>query len=148
MFGMSVNEVPGWLVAMAPSAIGVPVAATPGLVPHCDVLTAEVLGVLDAVDVFAGVVVVPVVLLLLLLLLLQPAAARAIAAASTIVLRADRAGISLFICPLRAVSFQGLAPALSQLTVTTILIESGGLLIANSKASGAVNIHLCGVGDV
>ena len=48
---MSVNEVPGWLVAMAPSAIGVPVAATPGLVPHCDVLTAAVLGVLDAVDV-------------------------------------------------------------------------------------------------
>ena len=50
MFGMSVNDVPGWLVAMAPSAIGVPVAATPGLVPHCDVLVAEVL----AEDVLAG----------------------------------------------------------------------------------------------
>src|SRR5271169_4619410 len=106
MFGMSVNEVPGWLVAMAPSAIGVPVAATPGLVPHCDVLTAAVLGVPDAVDVCVGVVVVPVVLLLLLLL--QPTAARAIAAASTIVLRADRAGISLFICPPQGGEFSGI----------------------------------------
>jgi hypothetical protein len=42
MFGMSVNDVPGWLVAIAPSGIGVPVAFTPGLVPHCDVLTAVV----------------------------------------------------------------------------------------------------------
>ena len=50
MFGMSVNDVPGWLVTMAPSAIGVPVAATPVLVPHCEVLTAEVL----AEDVLAG----------------------------------------------------------------------------------------------
>jgi len=39
MFGMSVNEVPGWSVAMAPRSIGVPVAVTPGLVPHCEVLT-------------------------------------------------------------------------------------------------------------
>ncbi len=100
MFGMSVNDVPGWLVAMAPSAIGVPVAATPGLLPHCDVLTAavpdvadvaDVPGVADVVDVAAGVLVE--------LLLLQPTAASAIAAVSTIVLRADHAGMSLFICP-------------------------------------------------
>jgi len=39
MFGMSVNEVPGWLVAMAPSGIGVPVALTPGLLPQLDVST-------------------------------------------------------------------------------------------------------------
>src|SRR6266702_5443904 len=39
MFGISVNDVPGWLVAMPHRAIGVPVAFTPGLVPHCDVLT-------------------------------------------------------------------------------------------------------------
>jgi hypothetical protein len=50
MFGMSVNDVPGWLVAMAPSGIGVPVAFTPGLVPHCDVLTALPLGAADAVS--------------------------------------------------------------------------------------------------
>ena len=49
MFGISVNDVPGWLVAMAPSGIGVPVAFTPGLVPHCDVLTAVLLGAADAV---------------------------------------------------------------------------------------------------
>ena len=48
MFGMSVNDVPGWLVAMAPSGIGVPVAFTPGLVPHCDVFTAALLGAADA----------------------------------------------------------------------------------------------------
>jgi len=99
MFGMSVNDVPGWLVAMAPSAIGVPVAAWPGLVPHCDVLTAAVPGVADVVDVLAGVLVLPVVPVVLLLLLLQPAAARAMAAASTIALRADHAGIYLFISP-------------------------------------------------
>src|ERR1700728_1564244 len=46
MFEMSVNEVPGWLVTMTPSGIGVPVAAAPALVPHCDVLTAAVLGAL------------------------------------------------------------------------------------------------------
>jgi hypothetical protein len=107
MFGMSVNDVPGWLVAMLPSAIGVPVAATPGLVPHCDVLTAAVLGVPEAVDVLAGVLAEPAVLLLLLLLLLQPAAARAIAAASIIVLRTDRAGMYFFISPPRGGELSG-----------------------------------------
>src|SRR5580704_7905570 len=88
MFGMSVNEVPGWLVAIAPRAIGVPVAATPGLVPHCEVLTAEAL----AVDVLAGALwleAAPVLLLELELLLLHPAAASAMAPAMTIVLRAE-----------------------------------------------------------
>jgi hypothetical protein len=86
MFGMSVNEVPGWLVAMAPSAIGVPVAATPGLVPHCDVLAAEVL----VVDVLAGALeLLELELELLELELLQPAAAIAMAAARTMVLRAE-----------------------------------------------------------
>ncbi len=47
MFPISVKEVPGWLVSMPPSWIGVPVACTPGLVPHCDVLTA-LLELLDA----------------------------------------------------------------------------------------------------
>jgi hypothetical protein len=49
MFGISVNDVPGWLVAIAPSGIGVPVAFTPGLVPHCDVFTAALVGAADAV---------------------------------------------------------------------------------------------------
>jgi hypothetical protein len=96
MFGMSVNEVPGWLVAMAPRAIGVPVAATPGLVPHCDVLVAEVL----AVDVLAGALLPAPALSLELPLeleLLQPAAAIAMAAARTMVLRAE--SIFAFISP-------------------------------------------------
>ena len=104
MFGMSVNEVPGWLVAMAPSGIGVPVAATPGLVPHCDVLTVAAPAELDEAP--AGVVDDPAAVLLLLLL--QPAAPRA---------RRRRRARSFFACgahvarecafssiPLRAVS--------------------------------------------
>ncbi|HEY6311332.1 MAG TPA: hypothetical protein VIY52_11080 [Streptosporangiaceae bacterium] len=90
MNGMSVNEVPGWFVAMAPRAIGVPVAATPGLVPHCEVLTVAVLALAElvALELVGGVLEV---LLLGLLLLLQAAVAMAIAtaAASTSVLRAD-----------------------------------------------------------
>jgi len=96
MFGMSVNEVPGWLVAMAPSGIGVPVACTPGLVPQLDVLTVPALAELDEAP--AGVVDVP--LAVLLLLLLQPAAPRARAAASTRVLRvrcARSAGMCILI---------------------------------------------------
>jgi len=100
MLGMSVNDVPGWLVAMAPSGIGVPVAATPGLVPHCDVLTVDVLAELVALDVLAGALALE--LELELELLLQPAAAIATAAASTIVLRAEATfgtGICALISP-------------------------------------------------
>jgi hypothetical protein len=102
MFGMSVNEVPGWFVAMAPRAIGVPVAAWPGLVPHCEVLTVAVLALALFVAVLLAVELLAVELLAVeppvLVLLLQPAAAMAIAAAaaSTSVLRAD----SIFRCVL------------------------------------------------
>ncbi|MGH3203617.1 MAG: hypothetical protein ACRDOA_06820 [Streptosporangiaceae bacterium] len=72
-------------------------AVTPGLVPHCDVLTAEVL----AEDVLAGALLeldVPELdVLELELLLLQPAAASAITAARTAVLRAE--SIFAFISP-------------------------------------------------
>src|ERR1700748_1807675 len=122
MFGMSVNEVPGWLVAMAPSGIGVPVAGTPGLVPHCDVLTVPAPAELDEAP--DGCWAAPAAELLLLL---QPAAPRArTAAASTIVLRvrcARGAGMCILIY-----SPQG--GELSQFTVTTILTASGGLLLA------------------
>src|SRR5579859_1958526 len=94
MFGMSVKLVPGWLVAIAPRAIGVPVAATPGLVPHCEVLTALVLVLALAVGVLAGALL-PVELSLELELL-QPAAI-AMAAARTAVLRAE--SIFAFISP-------------------------------------------------
>src|SRR5215472_13932232 len=131
IFGMSVNEVPGWLVAMAPSGIGVPVAWTPGLVPHCDVLTVAALA--EADEVLAGVEDDPLAAVLLLLLL-QPAAARArAAAASTIILRvrcARGAGMCILIYPPQGGDY-------CQFTVTTILMASGGLLIANSNASAA-----------
>src|ERR1700727_383652 len=39
MFSMSLKSVPGCLVLIAPMLIGVPVAATPGLVPQEDVET-------------------------------------------------------------------------------------------------------------
>ena len=107
MFGMSVKEVPGWLVAMAPSAIGVPVAATPGLAPHDDVLTA-VAGALEAPG--GGVealVLLELVELLELLELLHPAAAAARAAAArTIVVRADGANIPLLISPPQGSDFR------------------------------------------
>jgi hypothetical protein len=105
MFGMSVNEVPGWLVAMAPSAIGVPVAATPGLVPQDDVLTAA--GALEALG--GGVDALVLLELLELLLLLHPAApvptART-AAARTIIVRADGAIIPLLISPPQGSDFR------------------------------------------
>jgi hypothetical protein len=62
------------------------------LVPHCDVLTADVLAELVALDELAGVLAVPAELELELLL--QPAAAIATAAASTIVLRADSSPVA------------------------------------------------------
>src|ERR1700684_1687076 len=43
MFSMSLKSVPGCLVLIAPMLIGVPVAATPGLVPHEDVETVPAL---------------------------------------------------------------------------------------------------------
>ena len=106
MFGMSVNEVPGWLVAMAPSAIGVPVAATPGLEPQDDVLTAA--GALVALEALGGGVDAVVLLELLELLeLLHPAVptARAAAARTTIV-RADGADIPLLISPPQGSDFR------------------------------------------
>ena len=48
MFEMSVNEVPGWSVTIVPMLIGVPVAATPGLVPQDEASTVPALaGELD-----------------------------------------------------------------------------------------------------
>jgi hypothetical protein len=69
------------------------VAATPGLVPHCDVLTVDVLAELVALDELAGALELELVLELELLL--QPAPAIATAAASTIVLRVDSIPLTL-----------------------------------------------------
>jgi hypothetical protein len=70
---MSVKSVPGCLVLIAPSGIGVPVAATPGLVPHDDVLVEALVAALVAdvdEDEAAGAALL---LVLALLLLPQPA---------------------------------------------------------------------------
>ena len=48
MFSMSLKSVPFCFVLIAPMLIGVPVAATPGLVPQADVLTVLPLALLDA----------------------------------------------------------------------------------------------------
>src|SRR5262245_55648812 len=48
MFGISVNDVPGWWVGLRAGGIGGPVAFRPGLVPHWDVSTAVPLGAADA----------------------------------------------------------------------------------------------------
>ena len=47
MFSMSLKSVPGCLVLIAPRLIGVPVAATPGLVPHDEVETVPAAAELD-----------------------------------------------------------------------------------------------------
>jgi hypothetical protein len=48
MFSMSLKSVPGCLVLIAPMLIGVPVAATPGLVPQAEAETVVAVGELDA----------------------------------------------------------------------------------------------------
>jgi hypothetical protein len=87
MFEMSVKLVPDWSVTMPPSGIGVPVAATPGLVPHDEVLTAAALVEGLALEVAGALLVAElvgaVVELLLLLLLLHPAITPPIAMTAT-----------------------------------------------------------------
>src|SRR5579875_177890 len=74
MFAMSVKLVPGWSVTMPPRLIGVPVAATPGLVPHWEVLTVEAPVLEPADGAAAGLEAAgPAAELELELLLLQPA---------------------------------------------------------------------------
>lgn len=72
---------------MPPSGIGVPVAATPGLVPHDEVLVEDTLVAGLALEVDAGelleAAVVGVLLVLLLLLLLHPAMTPPIAMTAT-----------------------------------------------------------------
>jgi hypothetical protein len=71
MFGPSLKSVPGCFVSIVPMLIGVPVALTPGLLPHDDVLADAVLALL-LLELAA-----PPVLLLLLLLLPQAASTTA-----------------------------------------------------------------------
>jgi hypothetical protein len=54
MFAMSAKLVPVWSVTMLPSGIGVPVAATPGLVPQAEVLVVVALLEADADELLAA----------------------------------------------------------------------------------------------
>ena len=54
MFAMLAKLVPVWSVTMPPSGIGVPVAATPGLVPQAEVLVVVALLEADADELLAG----------------------------------------------------------------------------------------------
>jgi hypothetical protein len=78
---MSAKLVPVWSVTIEPRLIGVPVAATPGLVPHDEVLTAAALGLVLAGA--AGLLEAPVVGVVLGLLLLLHAARTPIAMTAT-----------------------------------------------------------------
>src|SRR5215469_11224616 len=68
MFAMSAKLVPVWSVTIEPRLIGVPVAATPGFVPHDEVWTPVAAGLL-ATGLLAAWLVGLLLLLLLLLLL-------------------------------------------------------------------------------
>ena len=54
MFSMSLKSVPVCFVLIAPMLIGVPVAATPGLVPQAEVLVVVALLEADADELLAG----------------------------------------------------------------------------------------------
>src|SRR5215469_2488695 len=74
MLAMSAKLVPVWSVTIDPSGIGVPVAATPGLVPQDEVLTAVEVGLAALDDAGALLLAAPVAAgELELLLLLHPA---------------------------------------------------------------------------
>jgi hypothetical protein len=104
MFSMSLKSVPGCLVLIAPMLIGVPVAATPGLVPQAEV--AVVLAeVFDAdgdeeapVDVAAGALVEADGADVLEELELQPARTPSATAATTAAAARVRPWKGLFMC--------------------------------------------------
>src|SRR5437588_4032248 len=74
MFGPSLKSVPGCLVSIVPMLIGVPVAFTPGLVPHFEVSTEPPLDPVEVpLDAALLLVLPPPPLLLELLLLPHPA---------------------------------------------------------------------------
>jgi hypothetical protein len=100
MFAMSAKLVPVWSVTIEPRLIGVPEAATPGLVPQDEVLTAALELELDGAA--AALEVLPVAALLeleLLLLLLHPARTPPTAMTATAAAASDERRCScLFMC--------------------------------------------------
>jgi hypothetical protein len=109
MFGPSLKSVPGCLVSIVPSLIGVPVAFTPGLGPHVEVLVEPPLA-LEPLDELEP----PLAAALLVELLLLPHPARiaipTIATANTTVSRI-RGTYSRLHTDLSSSSDPGLNPA-------------------------------------
>ena len=129
ILAMSVNDVPGWLVTIPPSGIGVPVAFTPGLVPHCDVSVVVVLALLVAAEPLGGA----------LLLLPHPAtAATAITAAIAAAPRALGACSRVFTNPHLLVVRAGTKPlGRSELTPSRhMTISKSGVIRFASDARG------------
>ena len=83
MFGPSLKSVPGCLVSIVPMLIGVPVAATPGFLPHDDVLTELVLELVVAPALELVALDPPLAAVLEVLELLLPHAATNNAAPTT-----------------------------------------------------------------
>jgi len=102
MFDMSVNEVPGWSVLTVPRLIGVPVAATPGLVPQEEVATvppaAEELDAEEAALLAAGALDEAAALLLELELELHAARTPSDSAATAAAAVRVRQWTDLFMC--------------------------------------------------
>ena len=130
ILAMSVNDVPGWLVTIPPSGIGVPVAFTPGLVPHCDVSVTVLAALLVVAELLGGP---------LLLLLPHPAtAATAITAAIAAAPRALGACSRVFTNPHLLVVRAGTKPlGRSELTPSRhMTISKSGVIRFASDARG------------
>jgi hypothetical protein len=102
MFSMSLKSVPGCLVLIAPMLIGVPVAATPGLVPQDEVETVPALAAgLDAEEavlVVAGALDAGGVLVELVLLELHAARTPSDSTAAAAAAARVRRWMGLFMC--------------------------------------------------
>ncbi len=83
MFGPSLKSVPGCLVSIVPMLIGEPVALTPGLGPHDDVLLEPVLALAVVLELVVPDAPLAAVLEVLELLELLPQAASSNAAPTT-----------------------------------------------------------------
>src|SRR5690348_2894466 len=98
MFSMSLKSVPGCLVLIAPMLIGVPVAATPGLVPHEEVETVPAPAEPDEAEDGADEPVPPAALLLEVELELHAASTPSDSAATTAAAVRVRQWTDLFMC--------------------------------------------------
>jgi hypothetical protein len=83
MLGPSLKSVPGCLVSIVPMLIGEPVALTPGLGPHDEVLVEPVLALAVVLELAALDAPLELLLVLLVLPLLLPQAASSSAPTST-----------------------------------------------------------------